>query len=221
MYRLINVLLTLIGTSLVVIGASPIFVFVGLLSVCVVLIITLREVYVEGKHQHRWKWRNPGSRECTKCEFRQDLHGTEYEVGFYGSGRTKFYPEEWLPDAPKYCTPRLVPIPVDPMKPGVPREVIDANVADDIRESYRVSGKQVPDSLKMFLCTNYETYRGRDWEIKLLKVLCGGEDDSTPPTCFDQIPLHILDAWLLEGSGHFFRAELRAHIKRVRAEETQ
>lgn len=98
------------------------------------------------------------------------------------------------------------PIPVDPYTIFIPQEVIDSNVADDIRYWYYESKKTIPESLTQFLNNNSEENRGREWEINLMKILTGGT-----------VPLDIVEKWVVRLTCHFIRAEIRGWLKKQKS----
>lgn len=100
------------------------------------------------------------------------------------------------------------PIPIDPYTPFVPQEVIDSNMADDIRFFYSNAKKPIPESLNQFLNENSEEDRGREWEIELMKILVSGT-----------IPLDVVEKWILTLTSSFIRAEIRAWWKEQKAKE--
>jgi hypothetical protein len=97
------------------------------------------------------------------------------------------------------------PIPVDPFSLKLPREVIDCNVADDIRHNYSpYSGKiSIPTELHNFLKKHSETDRGREWEVDLLERLTSGD-----------IPLDIVEQWISIYKAPYFRGHLRVWLRK-------
>jgi hypothetical protein len=59
---------------------------------------------------HKWRWRNPHSRQCTRCGFRQDIYADEYGEGYDADGHqlVSYRGEHWVPDAPKVCNDERV-----------------------------------------------------------------------------------------------------------------
>jgi hypothetical protein len=97
-----------------------------------------------------------------------------------------------------------LPIPVDPFSLKLPREVIDCNVADDIRDYYsQYRGEiSIPTAFHKFLKKHSETYRGREWEVDLLERLTSGD-----------IPLDIVEQWISIYKAPYFRGHLRVWLR--------
>jgi hypothetical protein len=106
---------------------------------------------------------------------------------------------------------KKLPIPVDPFTLKLPREVIDCNVADCIKDYYSpYSGEiSIPDNLKDFLKNNSEYERGREWEVDLLEQLTSGE-----------IPLHIVEKWTSIYKAPYFRGHLIVWLRK-QTEQTE
>jgi hypothetical protein len=58
---------------------------------------------------HQWVKRNPYSRQCARCGFRQDIYADAYGLGYDSEGHqlVEYRDEHWVPDTPKVCNDEI------------------------------------------------------------------------------------------------------------------